>query len=210
MRHLLGWSLAVVVALTAFYVAWPAWSGHQIARAINAKDAPALAGKIDFDEVRARAKPVIEAEMERRLEQLKTNAGPLGAAIAGQLKKGLGGQLVDAAVANLLTPESIIQMVHQGRDFRKAWRRVASGGLQHPRGPGSSNGQQAESTPSQLPTSPVPRRLSLANVKSYRLTGPLSLAIGIAHNVDATEPDATVEMTFTGGNWKVTGLLPRL
>ena len=44
---------ALVILLLAFYVAWPAWSVYQIQSAIKAKDAEALARKIDFPSVRA-------------------------------------------------------------------------------------------------------------------------------------------------------------
>ncbi len=201
MRRSLGWSVIIILALTTFYLAWPAWTGRQIAVAINASDPAALESRIDFPSVRNRARPVVQAEMERRLDQLKREAGPLGAAIAGQLSQGFGGKLVDSAVDQLLTPQSLIEIVHQGRDFRRAWRRVAN-----PQAKSASTDPAA----GQPQVGAEHRRLGLANVKSYRLTGPLGIAVGLARDPAATQADAVVEMTFTGGGWKVTGILPQL
>jgi Protein of unknown function (DUF2939) len=56
----------------------------------------------------------------------------------------------------------------------------------------------------------TPAKLSLANIKTFRLNGPFSYVVGVAKDPAATEADVTAEMSFTGGDWKVTGLVPKL
>ena len=53
-------------------------------------------------------------------------------------------------------------------------------------------------------------KFSLANIKTFRLSGPLRYVVGVAKDPAATEPDITADISFTGGDWKVTGLVPRL
>jgi Protein of unknown function (DUF2939) len=53
-------------------------------------------------------------------------------------------------------------------------------------------------------------KFSLANIKGFKMHGPLSFAIGVAKDATAAEPDVTAELSFTGGDWKVTGLVPKL
>jgi hypothetical protein len=48
----------------------------------------------------------------------------------------------------------------------------------------------------------------LRNVKHFGMVGPFRFAIGVAKDAAASEPDVTVE--FTGLDWKVTAVRPRL
>lgn len=57
------------------------------------------------------------------------------------------------------------------------------------------------------PAAPPP--FGLKNIKSFGFAGPLRMLIGVARNAAATEPDVTAEMSFTGMDWKLTGLVPR-
>jgi Protein of unknown function (DUF2939) len=56
---------------------------------------------------------------------------------------------------------------------------------------------------------PAPK-VSFANIKTFRMNGPLSFAVGVAKDPAATEADVTAQMSFTGGDWKVTSLVPKL
>lgn len=67
---------------------------------------------------------------------------------------------------------------------------------------------QAPAAGSQAPGEP--RRYGMANIKSVMPTGPLSFEVGVARDAAASAPDLVVEMGFTGMDWKVTGLTPRL
>ena len=50
----------------------------------------------------------------------------------------------------------------------------------------------------------------LGNIKHVSVTGPLGLSIGVARDAKARQPDLTADMSFVGGSWKLTGLVPRL
>lgn len=54
------------------------------------------------------------------------------------------------------------------------------------------------------------RRFSLSNVKSFALSGPAAYAIGIAKNAASEQPDVTVDLAFSGSDWKIVGVRPRL
>jgi hypothetical protein len=56
----------------------------------------------------------------------------------------------------------------------------------------------------------APAKFSLANIKTFRLNGPLSYVIGVAKDPAVTDADVTAQISFTGGDWKVTGLVPKL
>jgi hypothetical protein len=51
--------------------------------------------------------------------------------------------------------------------------------------------------------------MGLANIKRFRLDGPLAFALGFARDAAATEPDVTAKIGFTGGDWKLIGLEPK-
>ncbi len=119
------WIAVVVVALLAFYVAWPAWSGYRISTALKDQDKDALAGKVDFPAVRESLKPVVAAEIARRLEErLKQEAGPLGSLIAGQIKPEQLNRIAEAAIDAVITPDNVIRIAHQGGTLREAMERV--------------------------------------------------------------------------------------
>lgn len=205
MRRILIVAFIVALLAAGFYVAWPAWTARQISNAVKANDAAALAEHIDFPRVRERAHPIMTAEMNRRLDQLKQQGGALGGAIAGQLKESLGGSFAKATVDALLTPENVMSMIRQGRDFR----RVMSGAATKQPAPvgGGSTGKPGQTGDA---TSNAHRRFSLANVRGYMLTGPLSVAVDLARDKSAPDADLVVEMAFTGGNWKVVGIIPKV
>lgn len=55
-----------------------------------------------------------------------------------------------------------------------------------------------------------PEGFGLGNIKSFGLSGPLGVYVGVAKDSAAKEPDLTAEMSFTGFDWKLTGLRPKL
>lgn len=215
MRRFLTIVVLVLVILAGFYVAWPAWTGRQIRQAIEANDPAALSRKIDFDRVRARAKPVIAEQVQRSLDEFQKQAGPFGAAIAGQLKGGLGERLANAAIDTSLTPENVIRLARQGKTIGRILKDIAREGAEQGPAPGGSV-PPASPPPAQTggteppPEGPPRRRLTRENIKAFRITGPLSLEVGIAHDPKASTPDVIAELAFTGGDWKVVGILPQL
>jgi hypothetical protein len=56
----------------------------------------------------------------------------------------------------------------------------------------------------------APAGYGLGNIKSFSFNGPLTISIGVAKSADAKEPDLVADISFTGTDWKLTGLRPRL
>jgi hypothetical protein len=73
---------------------------------------------------------------------------------------------------------------------------------------GASKGVPVVRSVSSEAPGPVPS-YGLHNVKHFAMVGPLRFAIGVAKDAAALEPDVTVEMSFTGMDWKVTAVRPR-
>lgn len=73
-----------------------------------------------------------------------------------------------------------------------------------------TNEQPAKPAPTAPDGKPAATSFSLANIKTFRVKGPLSFAVGVAKDPAAPDADVTAEMSFTGGDWKVTGLVPKL
>lgn len=226
----------VILALVLFYVAWPAWSGYRISQAFKTDDKDLLASKVDFEGVRTSLKPTVTAEIEARLEKAKREAGPLGGLIAGQFKDDLLARMVEGTLTSVVTPETVLRIVRQGGNVREAVERVAleqfGRRLGRPQGdtgtarlPGAAPGSQPAPSPTQLPpggtgpatpsqpaqasTAPRPT-FGIGNVRRLSINGPLSFTVGVARNAAASEPDLTVVMAFTGGDWKVVSVVPRL
>lgn len=51
-------------------------------------------------------------------------------------------------------------------------------------------------------------RYGLDNIKHFSLNGPLGLSVGVARDAAARKPELTAELSFVGGSWKLTGLVP--
>lgn len=125
-----------ILAAVGFWVAWPAYSGFQINRALQAGNAAALSGKIDFDSVRASLRPSVTAEAGKRVDEALARQGAGGLALAGDLKKQLLPKVVDGALVTLVTPENIIRVYREGDKAKDAIARIvgeqigkSSGGL---------------------------------------------------------------------------------
>jgi hypothetical protein len=218
MRRLLIFVIVLVLALAGFYVAWPGWTGYQIRQAIEANDPVALERRIDFDRVRARAKGLVAERIQHSLDQLERQTGPLGAALAGKLKAGLGGKLADAAINTALTPENVITLAREGKDIGRILKdagrsrgagdsaEVSSGGSPSPSDmPSSGTGAPQQ----QVAPGQKRHQLTLRNIKSYRITGPFEIEVGVAHDPTAATSDILVELAFDGGGWKVVGIVPQ-
>ena len=227
-RSILLISVVVLLAIAGFYGAWPAWSGYRIRAAIENQDVALLESKIEFPAVRAALKPTVTAEVNRQVELRLKDAGPLGALIGSQLKGESVGRLVDRAIESAVTPESVIRIAHEGKSMRDAIEGVLAGQMGGALGGVLGKlGQRRQQGGAQQPQSqeaPQPdaggsaksedgkpkRRFGIANIKRFSINGPLSFSVGVARKADATEPDVTAEMRFTGFDWKVVSLIPRL
>ena len=58
-------------------------------------------------------------------------------------------------------------------------------------------------------SSPPKTSFGIGNIKSFAFDGPLAFSVGVARDQAASEPDLTATLRFTGGDWKVVGLVPR-
>jgi Protein of unknown function (DUF2939) len=228
-----------IVALLGFYVAWPAWSGYSIRNAILAKDHAALASKVDFDSVQASLRPAVTQKVNDGFDRYASQMGPTGGLVIGQLKKDAVPKIVDASLRTLLTPENIIRIATEAGPMKESFERImrdqmgrglpavgagADGTPAPQQGLGGLLGkalqiakppatQSADATPAGTPapaSDGTKPKFSLSNIKSFSFAGPLSFQVGVAKNPAAAEADVTAQMSFTGGDWKITSLIPRL
>ena len=51
---------------------------------------------------------------------------------------------------------------------------------------------------------------STANIKRFSMNGPLGFSVGVAKDTAATEPDVNTDVAFTGMDWKIVGVRPRI
>lgn len=241
--------LLAIVAILAFYVAWPAYSGLAIKQALEAKDATALSSKVDFPSVREGMRPAVTARVETLLDNAFAKLGNGAGALATGLKTKVAPKLVDGALDILVKPETLIRVHAQGARFKDAVETVLSdevrgevaggalGGLLKGQGtegggggildkigqaagklgfdPGKALGGATDATGTETPVADPAKpdsgkKIGLGNIKSVALNGPLGLALGVARDAAASEPDVSVELSFTGLDWKLTGLVPKL
>jgi Protein of unknown function (DUF2939) len=59
------------------------------------------------------------------------------------------------------------------------------------------------------PAAPSGKGVSLANIKSFGFSGPLSFYVGVAKDPASAVPDVTADMAFTGGDWKIVAVRPK-
>lgn len=79
--------------------------------------------------------------------------------------------------------------------------------------PGKAFGGSKQAPPAAPKAAQAPAAAAsygLDNVKRFSMLGPLGFEIGVAKDKAASEPDVTAEMRFTGSDWKVTAVKPRL
>ncbi|MEQ1694901.1 MAG: DUF2939 domain-containing protein [Hyphomicrobiaceae bacterium] len=51
---------------------------------------------------------------------------------------------------------------------------------------------------------------SIANIKRFSIMGPLGFSVGVAKDAAATVPDVETDIAFTGLDWKIVGVRPRI
>jgi Protein of unknown function (DUF2939) len=80
-------------------------------------------------------------------------------------------------------------------------------------GGGNSPVKTVPNTPS--PAEPAtkaaePAKFGMANVKRLAMTGLASFEVGVARDPKASEADVTATIAFTGGDWKVVSIRPKI
>lgn len=113
----------VVLLLLVFYVAWPGWTGYQIAGAIKAKDEATLERKISFPDVRESLKPATVQKIGEFYDQFKQQV-PLGATVAGSIKSDVGAAVADQVLKQIVTPANLIRVVNDGGTLKQNAERI--------------------------------------------------------------------------------------
>lgn len=86
------------------------------------------------------------------------------------------------------------------------------GGLGGLSGRLGGRGDERKATPEPQPVATAPQggaaspSFGLGNIKGFGLSGPLSWKLGVARDPAAAKPDATIGMSFSGFDWKLTQL----
>src|SRR6185436_2583724 len=106
------WTLriaAILAVLLLAYAIWPVVGFFRIASAIEARDAPALAKRVDFRALRKNlTKQVVAAYLQLTGKEKKL--GVLGKGIA----LGIGTSYAQPIIARLLTEQSFIDLLSKG------------------------------------------------------------------------------------------------
>jgi hypothetical protein len=260
MRRLIG---LLILAVLAFYIAWPAWSAYRISGALEGKDAALLDVKVDFPAVRESLRPAVSMEMDKRIDKEMQALGPAARAMGGDLKAKMLPKLVEQVLATIVTPDNVIRIVHDGGDIAKSVEKIMTetagqmgaltggmtGGMSGGGAPagamggilgqvmGAASGGNisggspadisaiagsvlgARAQPGAAPSAPAPttastpaakRTFGLGNIKGFGFAGPLGFDIAVARDAAQPKADGTVGMSFTGGDWKLTRVIPNL
>jgi hypothetical protein len=230
--------LAILCLLLAFYVGWPIWSALQLRSALKSEDVATVSRKIDFPSVRASMRPAVEDRAGQAFDTYARQLGPSGALIGSQLKPQLLPKLVESALDALVTPQNVIRIANDQGTFKERIERVlreqigkigsvpvagrgaggATSGGTLPAGVGQlgipglqSPPPSGPSTPPSPPSATQPRReFGLSNVKSFAFSGPLAFEVGLAKDATASSPDVVARMGFSGMDWRLVGLIPKL
>lgn len=78
---------------------------------------------------------------------------------------------------------------------------------------GLNSAGKGSAPPTPAPTaggSPAPASFGLGNIKRFAFLGPLAFEVGVAKDASATAPDVTAQMAFTGFDWRVVQVVPRM
>jgi hypothetical protein len=210
------WAAIIVLLLLAFYGLWPIWSVYQIYGAVKAKDAETLDRKIDFPSVRASLRSAAVQKISELYDRPQSQL-PSSPVLVARLKQEAALRIVDSSLANLVTADNLIRITSEGGplkdDVERMLRDQIMGVFEVGRA-GAGTGGAGKRNPVVRTVAPEEQRAApsygLGNVKSFGMNGPLRFEIGVAKLAAATEPDVTAELSFTGTDWKVTAVKPRL
>ncbi len=236
MARVLGLCFFVIFG---FYVVWPAYSIFAIKSAVDTGNSDRLAAKVDFDQVRSSLRPAVSSEVEKAMTAAIQHGGKDNAQLLTQLKVGLMPNVVEIALANLVTADSVVRIYREGGDVRTTIRKIVSekmgsgglgalagliGGKSREGGSVTLNDVlktvgQATDADAANPQPPLSGpasgstdlgKFGLSNVKSFTINGPTSFSLGLSRSASTALADATVDMAFTGLDWKIVGVRPRL
>lgn len=208
----------IVLPAGLFYVAWPAYSGYRIKTALESGDVTGLERGIDFPAVRGSLRPVVTEKVELSLKTIARGT-PGSDFMIESLRAETLPRLVDAALDTLLTPQALIRLHADGKTIKDA---IAGLARDKPDLAGQLGGligdiigrSGATTTPPDggvaVAALPGTKRLGFGNIKSVAFDGPFTISLGVARDATSVAADVIATMTFTGADWKVTGLVPTL
>lgn len=108
------------IAVLAFYVGWPLFSGYEIKSSLEGHNVEGLTARIDFPSVRTSLKPAVAAKVDKVLTDAFRKAGAAGGALTDQLKARIMPPIVDGVLATLVTPEMMIRIHASGKTLKEA------------------------------------------------------------------------------------------
>lgn len=109
-----------VVAVAAFYIAWPLYAGYGLKGSLETQDVEGLNARVDFPSVRVSLRPAVTAKVEQVLADALKRAGTAGGALGDTLKASLAPRIVDGVLAVLVTPEMLIRIHASGKSLKEA------------------------------------------------------------------------------------------
>ena len=112
-----------VLLLLGFYVAWPGWTGYQVASAIKAKDSATLERKISFPDVRETLKPAAIQKLGEAYDQAAPSI-PGAAATLNSIKADVVPKLTDQALNTLVTAPNLIRVVSEAGPLKESAERI--------------------------------------------------------------------------------------
>ena len=112
--------LLVLLVAVGFYVAWPAYTGYRIHRALEAGNQPALEATIDFPSVRRSMRGPLMDQVDRRIETVMRDLGPATKAVADQIPRNKIEQVIDGALATVVTPPKVLDIYASGGNYNAA------------------------------------------------------------------------------------------
>jgi hypothetical protein len=142
----------------------------------------------------------VEKVLAEAAGQIGAMSGGSGAATTGGTAPagGLLGQVLGAAGGTAGTGAA-------GGDLAAVLGK-ALGGLKKPGEPPAAPPADADKAPAAAGT----RSFGLGNVKGFRFAGPLAFDIAVARDAAQATADGTVGMSFSGGDWKLTRVVPNM
>jgi len=229
MRKLVA--IAIFLALI-FYVAWPSLSVFQMYEAVQKSDSAALERKLDLPSVKASLRPAVEVEVNKALDR-SAQEGGLGQILSGPLRNEMVPKLSETTLNALVTPANIIRLAAEGGSLKSVLDGIvkagmpgggdAGNGAKQPGGlggligkvlgrpPQDATGAIVKDVSADAPRDPAkPQPYGFGNIKHFAFTGATSFEIGFAKDAAAPAADMIARMGFTGADWKLTGLVPRV
>jgi Protein of unknown function (DUF2939) len=100
---------AALLVLWLSYAAWPFFAVYQLVGAVQARDAAAVAERVDF--------PALRRSLTGQLVQTYlriTGRAPRPGSIVEQFAVGLGATVADPIVAKLVSPEVLVELLRNG------------------------------------------------------------------------------------------------